>query len=169
MAFSLWLMGLMGVAPSEEDMLRSREEFRNRGHHLTHDFGGQRTGTTRWSDSNWLKRASVGLGYEYLVDREHHGVGLEVLAQSLGPIFRPDRDVNAFFVGGGLAYYPVRPLRLFMQAGPEIGVNGDTLGVGRIGLGYRMMFFRLGMQPFAYVQTSTTGQFSWSIQFRFEY
>lgn len=170
MALTMWLMGLAGVAPSEADFLRYGREFRERGHHLLVDFGGQRTGGTRWSnDPAYIKRASIGLGYAYLVDRPYNGVGLEVLGQSLGSLLNADHDVNAFFIGAGLSYYPVRNVRVFTQAGPEIGLNGDTHGVGRLGLGYRFMFFKMGMQPYAYVQTTTEGQFGWAIQFRFEY
>ena len=169
MSFIMWVLGLFGVAPSEEDFARFEREFRERGHHLTVDFGGQRFGGTRWTDDDFEKVPAVAIGYEYLVDRRYHGVGFEVLVQSLGSIIKPDRDENAFFVGGGLAYYPIRNLRLFTQAGAQIGTNGDTEGVGRVGLGYRFMFFKMGMQPFGYVQTSTEGQFGWAINFRFEY
>jgi hypothetical protein len=169
MAFITWMLMKMGVAPSAEDVLRMAREFRERGHHVTLDFGGQRDGWTRWSDEEWAKLSMVGLGYDYYVDRRYHGVGFEALVQSLGPILRPDKGPNSFFVGGGLAYYPVRPFRLFMQSGAEMHLNGNTDLVARFGAGFRFMFFKVGMQPFFYVQQSTTGRPGWAMAFRFEY
>jgi hypothetical protein len=169
MALVTWMMMKLGLAPSPEDFARMAREFRERGHHVTLDFGKQTTGVTRWTSDDWQSRPCVGLGYEYYVDRRFHGVGFEVLAQSVGPIFKPDRDVNAFFLGGGLAYYPHRSVRLFTQAGAEIGVNGSAQTVGRLGIGYRFLFFKLGMQPFFYVQQTSTNRAGWSLAFRFEY
>jgi len=111
----------------------------------------------------------VGLGYDYYVDRRYHGVGFELLVQSLGPVLRPDNGPNSFFLGGGLAYYPVRPLRLFIQTGTELHLNGNAEVVGRVGMGFRFMFFQLGMQPFFYVQQTSAGQPGWAMAFRFEY
>jgi hypothetical protein len=170
MAFLTWILMKMGVAPSAEDVLRMARDFRERGHHLTIDFGGQRTGWTRWDeDGDWIKQSIVGLGYDYYVDRRYHGVGFEVYGQSLGPILRPDKGPNAFFVGGGLAYYPVRPFRLFMHGGTQLHLNGEVEGVGRLGAGFRFMFFNVGMQPFFYVQQTSSGDHGWAMAFRFEY
>ena len=169
MALVTWLMMKMGLAPSPEDFARMDRGFRLRGHHVTLDFGKQSTGATRSTTENWQSRPSVGLGYEYYVDRRFHAVGFEVLGQSLGPIFRPDRNVNAFFVGGGLAYYPHRSVRVFTQGGAEIGLNGDAVAVGRVGVGYRFMFFKLGMQPFFYLQQNSANRGGWGLAFRFEY
>jgi hypothetical protein len=169
MAFITWILMKLGMAPSPEDFLIMARDFRERGHHLTLDFGGQRVGWTRWSDDNWAKLSMVGLGYDYYVDRRYHGVGFELLVQSLGPVLRPDKGPNSFFLGGGLAYYPVRPLRVFMQAGPELHLNGEAELVGRLGMGFRFMFFKLGMQPFFYVQHNSAGQHGWAMAFRFEY
>lgn len=170
MAFITWILMKMGMAPSPEDFIRMAREFRERGHHLTLDFGSQRYGWTRWDeDGEWTKRFIVGLGYDYYVDRRYHGVGFELLAQSLGPVLRPKTDHNYFFLGGGLAYYPVRPFRLFLQTGTEIGAHGHAEVVGRVGAGFRFMFFKVGMQPFFYVQQSSSGQPGWAMAFRFEY
>jgi hypothetical protein len=171
MALITWILMKMGMAPGPEDFLRMAREFRERGHHLTIDFGGQRDGWTRWGDDEetWIKHAIVGLGYDYYVDRRYHGVGFEALVQSLGPILRPDHGPNAIFVGGGVAYYPVRPFRLFMQAGPQIHFNGEVDVAGRVGAGFRFMFFKLGMQPYFYVQQTTKGQHGFALGFRFEY
>ena len=169
MALTMWLLGLAGVAPTEEDFELYDRAFRERGHHLTLDFGGQRIGGTRWSDPNFEKLPSIGMGYEYLIDRHYHAVGFEALGQSIGSIRKHGRSDNSFFVGGGLSYYPVRNVRLFMQAGPQIPLEGRTVAVGRVGIGYRFMFFKLGMQPFAYAEMRSDGQPGWSIAFRFEY
>lgn len=169
MAFIMWIMMKMGIQPSAEDFRRMDREFRERSHHLTIDFGGTRIGWTRWTDDNWSKQMTVGLGYEYLIDRRFHGVGFEVLTQSIGSVLKKDGDTNAFFVGGGLAYYPVRGVRLFMQGGEQIDVHGDYATVGRVGAGYRFLFFKVGMQPFFFVQQNSKGQPGWAINFRFEY
>jgi len=170
MAFVMWFLGLLGVAPTQEDFVRMDREFRERGHHLVIDFGGQRIGGTRWTDDNFDKLAVIGLGYEYLIDRHYHGVGFEVLGQSLGTLFKNGQTDNYFYIGGGLNYYPIRGVRLFTQGGATISLDGANVeGVGRLGIGYRFQFFQLGMQPYAYVQTTTNGQFGWLIGFRFQY
>lgn len=170
MAFMMWFLGVLGVAPTEADFQRFDRDFRERGHHVTVDFGGQRFGTTRWTDDDFEKRTVIGLGYEYLIDRRYNGVGFEVLTQSIGSILKNGNSDNSFFIGGGIAYYPIRHVRIFTHGGAEIALDGGaTQGVGRLGLGYRFMFFQLGMQPYAYVQTTTRGDFGWSIGFRFEY
>jgi hypothetical protein len=169
MALTAWLLGLAGVHPSADDLARYERQFRERGHHLTVNFGGHRLGGTRWSDPDFVKLPVMGLGYEYLVDRPYNGVGFELLGESIGYPLRDGKADNSFFVGGGLNYYPVRHLRLFMQAGPEIPLEGKTVGVGRMGVGYRFMFFNLGMQPYGYYEMRTDGQPAWGLNFRFEY
>jgi hypothetical protein len=169
MALITWILMKAGVAPSAEDFARMDRAFRERGHHVTLDFGTNTRGWTRWTDDNWLKRATVGLGYDYYIDRRYHGVGFEVIGQSLGKILKPDHEINAFFLGGGLGYYPIRSVRVFTQAGAEIGLNGQTEVVGRAGMGYRFMFFKLAMQPYFYVQETSAKRPGWSFQFRFEY
>lgn len=169
MALTLWLLGLAGVHPSDEDIARYDREFRERGHHVTFEFGGERLGGMRWTDPDWKKRPAMGIGYEYLVDRPYHAIGLQLLGQSLGSVRENGRSDNAFFVGGGLNYYPIRNVRLFMQAGPEAPLEGQTVGVGRMGLGYRFMFFNVGMEPFAYGELRTDGQPVWAMNFRFAY
>jgi hypothetical protein len=169
MAFTMWFLGLLGVAPTELDFQRFDREFRERGHHLTVDFGGQRSGGTRWGDPNWSKRPVIALGYNYMIDRRYNGVAFEVLGQSIGKLLKGGRDDNSFFVGGGLAYFPIRHLRVFLHGGAEIDLSANAQGVGRAGLGYRFMFFNLGMQPYVYFQTTTSGEFGWQLGFRFEY
>lgn len=169
MAFMMWMLGKMGVASTAEDFRRYDRDFRERGHHLTIDFGGTRTGGTRWTDPNYSKATTIGLGYEYLIDRTYNGVGIEFLTQSLGRVIRSGGPENSFFVGGGLAWYPIRHVRTFVQSGAEIDVHGRTLAVGRVGAGYRFMFFKVGMQPYFFLQRRSDGSWGWAINFRFEY
>ena len=169
MAFIAWMLMKMGVEPSPEDFARMDREFRERGHHAVLDFGGARNGTIRWSDDNWSKQIAVGVGYEYLADRRYNGVGLEVLGESRGNILRPGGGPHSFFVGGGLNYYPIRSVRLLAQGGTQIDMHGNTEAVGRAGLGFRFMFFSVSMQPYVYVQQTSTNDAGWAIRFRFEY
>jgi hypothetical protein len=170
MAFITWMLMKMGIAPSVDDYIRMGREFRERGHHMVLDVGGTRVGWTRWNDDdNFRKQPTIGLGYEYLIDRRFHGSGFEILAQSQGRLLRDGDGRNSFFIGGGPHYYPIRNLRLFMQAGAQIDTAGHAVTLGRVGLGYRFMFFKCGMQPYVYVQQDSKGQPGWAMNFRFEY
>jgi hypothetical protein len=168
MAFMIWMLGKFGVAPTMDQVTQWERQFRERGHHMTLDFSGTRFDGTRWTGDHFEKLLTLGLGYEYLVDRKYNGVGFEVLGQTLGSL-RASRSRHEWFLGGGLAYYPVRNLRLFMHAGPTIKSSGDVLATGRLGIGYRIMFFKVGVQPFAYVQTTTSSNTAWTLGARFEY
>lgn len=167
-ALITWMMSKFGVAPTPEDFARYNREFRERGHHLIVDFGGTRHGTFRWIDDDFYKQITVGLGYEYLVDRPYNGVGFEVLGQHIGRVLR-EEEHRTFFIGGGLAYYPIRNLRLFTQAGALIDMHGSTDTVGRAGIGYRIMFFNVGVQPNFYLQQTSSGNAGWQLGARFEY
>lgn len=169
MAFIIWVLGKAGVEATPERFMAWDRSFRERGHHLIIDFGATRFDGTRWTGDNFEKLITIGLGYEYLIDRKYNGVGFEVLGQVLGPVFRPNRQRHEYFVGGGIDYYPISPLRVFMQAGANILDTGHTEALGRVGLGWRIMFFNVGVQPHAYVQANTAGIWSWAIAARFEY
>jgi hypothetical protein len=169
MAFVTWIMMRLGVAPNAEDFTRMDREFRERGHHMILDFGGQRIGSTRWTDDDFRKQPLIGVGYEYYIDRRFNAVGFEALAQSQGRILRDGDGRNSFFVGGGFNYYPFRGLRLLMQAGSSIDTKGDAVAVGRVGIGVRFMFFKVGMQPYFYLQQTSSNQPGWAINFRFQY
>ena len=169
MAFITWIMMKAGLAPNADDFARMEREFRERGHHAVLDFGSHKVGWTRWTDDEWRKLFAVGIGYEYLLDRRVHGVGFEALTQSLGQIVRNTDGRNQFYLGGGVNYYPIRGVRLLTQAGVTIDTKGDTQVQGRVGAGFRFMFFKVGMQPYFYVYQTSANQPGWAINFRFEY
>ena len=55
---------------------------------------------------------------------------------------------------------------------PQAGALFDHRGTstqGRVGVGYRFMFFMVGVMPYIYVQTTDQGRFSWSIGVRLQY
>lgn len=167
MAFIIWALGKMGVEATPQMFADYERAFRERGHHVMLDFGGTRFDGSRWTGDDFQKLPGVGLGYEYLVDRKYNGVGFEVLGQALGPWFRSGR--HDFMVGGGLAYYPISPLRLAMAGGVNIVDTGKTDAFGRVGLGYRIPFFMLAVQPNVYFQSTSSGVFTWQLGARFEY
>lgn len=169
MAFIVWMLSKMGVEATPEQFLAYERAFLERGHHLTVTFAGTRFDGSRWTGDNFEKLITVGLGYEYIVARKYNGVGLEVEAQSLGAILRPNKDRHEFIVSGGLAYYPITHLRIFMHAGPDILDTGKVSALGRVGVGYRIMFFKVGVQPVAYFQANTADVWSWVLGARFEY
>ncbi|MGB0679714.1 MAG: hypothetical protein ACPGUV_08650 [Polyangiales bacterium] len=162
-ALTVWLLDLFGVAPSPETLENYATCFRERGHHIGVDFASTRAGLD--------KLTTLGFGYEYLIDRSFHGVSFEVLGQLLGSPFKGgDKDG---WVGGGLGYYPIRNLKFFMQAGALLQDEedpGPKVQVrGRIGVGYRLMFFAIGAMPFFYAETTSTGLFTWSLGARLQY
>src|SRR5688572_3683479 len=109
MAALVWLLGAMGIAPTPEEVIEMERSFRERGHHFTLDFSGTRFGGTRWTDGgdDFEKLVTLGFGYEYLIDRKYNGVGFEAQGQTLGAVLRPKTSRHEYFVGGGLAYYPI--------------------------------------------------------------
>lgn len=158
MALTIWIMGQVGVAPTPEDIREYNIAFQERGHHGFVDFGSTR--------GDLAKRITIGLGYEYYIDRRFHGVSFEVLGQMLGPkLFKGPRD---WWLGGGIAYWPIRPLKIFAAAGP-FWTQGERLLRGRLGVGYRFLFFMVGIMPFVYVETTNNGLFTWSIGVRIQY
>ena len=158
MALMLALLNAAGVAPTPAELESYKLKFRQRGHHVHMDFG-----TTRPKDGG--KAFTWGLGYEYYVDRKFNGVSVEVLGQKLGKVFKGPQD---WWVGGGLGWWPVRDLKIFVQAGALF----DDLGratQARVGVGYRLMFFMIAAMPYVYVQTTDDGRFSWSLGARIQY
>ncbi len=157
MALIIWIMGQAGAAPTPADLRRMQIEFAERGHHIALDFG-----TTRGDPKNAL---TVGLGYEYLNIRPFHSVSFEVLGQKLGDLFKGPQD---WFLGAGLGYYPVIPVKIFMMAGPQ-WFGDDIVAQGRVGVGYNFPFFVIRVMPFTYFQTTSNNVFSWSLGVRLQY
>lgn len=156
MAAMIALMNAAGVAPTPEDLQNYQLQFRERGHHVHLDFGSTR------GDG---KQTTIGFGYEYLIDRQFNGVSVEILGQKLGDLFKGDQD---WWVGAGIAWWPVRPVKVFLQAGALFDDLG-TATQGRVGVGYKFPFFMLAVMPFVYVQTTDDGRFSWSLGVRIQY
>ena len=166
-AFLVWILGKAGIQATPEMFAAYERAFRERGHHVMLDFGGTRFDGSRWTGDHFEKAPTVGLGYEYLVVRKYHGVGLEVLGQVLGPWFKSSR--HEYMMGGGLAYYPIAQLRLAMASGVNVVDDGKTDAFGRVGIGFRIPFFALAVQPNVYFQSTSSGVFTWQLGARFEY
>ena len=123
-ALMVALLNATGVAPTPEQLQRYQLNYRERMHHVHMDFGSTRVGG--WGNKN----ITVGLGYEYHIDRQFNGVSVEVLGQKLGRLlFKGDQD---WWVGGGIGWWPIRSVKVFMQAG-ALFEDGDTLAQGRGG------------------------------------
>ena len=158
MALIALMLQQFGIEASEEDFQRYEQEFRDRGHHVSVDFHSTR--------GEGEKRFTPGVSYEYLVDREHHGYSFEVEGQMLGKLLEThDKD---WFLGAGAGYYPIRPVKLFAMGGSQ-WTDGDAAPAGRVGIGYRFMFFNVGVMPNAYYQATTEGQHTWAIGARLQY
>ena len=157
LALVILLLDAAGVAPPPAKLLQMEDDYRQRGHHVFLDFG-----TTRQGSPTGL---TIGLGYEYYVDRRFNGVSFEVYGQKVGDMFS---GPQSWWVGGGLGYHPVRPLKVFMHAG-ALFEDGRTSTTGRVGLGYALQFFVINVMPYAYVQTTDDGVFSWSFAARIMY
>ena len=160
------LMGLMivllnaaGVAPTPAQLQDYRLKYYERGHHVHMDFG-----TTR-SKAPGATGLTIGLGYEYYVDRRFNAVSFEVLGQKIGDLFKGPQD---WWVGGGIAWWPIRELKVFTQAGALFDDVGTAVQA-RVGVGYRINFFMTAVMPFIYVQGTDDGRFSWSLGARVQY
>jgi hypothetical protein len=168
MAGLIALLNAMGVAPTPQDLQNMQLKYRERGHHGFLDFGSTRTPNAPEGEPR--KELTVGFGYEYYVDRQFHGVSFEAYGQKLGDMFKGPQD---WWVGGGLGYHPIRPLKVFMHAGALFDEDEDgdkrTAAVGRVGVGFQLPFFAINVMPYAYVQTTDDGRFSWYLAARLEY
>ena len=156
-AIVIVLLDAVGVAPTPEQLQEMQFHYRERRHHAFLDFG-----STRGGSADGL---TIGFGYVYYVDRRYNGVSFEVLGQKIGDMFDSPK---AWWVGGGLGYYPTRSLKFFMQAG-ALFEDKHTSVQGRVGFGYRLPFFHITAMPFVYAQTTDEGDFSWSIAARLSY
>lgn len=90
---------------------------------------------------------------------------MEVLGQKLGDLFK---GPQAWWVGGGIGWWPSRELKVFMQVGALFDSRG-TAAQARVGVGYRLALFMIAAMPFVYVQTTDDGRFSGSLGIRVQY
>lgn len=160
------LMGLMivllnaaGVAPSPAKLQGYKLQYWERGHHVHMDFGTTRTKKPGASG------LTIGLGYEYYIDRRFNGVSVEVLGQKIGDLLSNNPD---WWVGAGIAWWPIREVKVFTQAGALFDDTGRATQA-RVGVGYRINFFMLAVMPYIYVQGTDDGRFSWSLGARIQY
>lgn len=159
MGLMIVLLNAMGVAPTPAELQSYKLKYWERNHHVHMDFGTTKTGAPGASG------LTIGLGYEYYVDRRFNGVSFEVLGQKIGKAFSRGQD---WWVGGGIAWWPVREVKVFAQAGALFDDEGRATQA-RVGVGYRLNFFMLGVMPYIYVQTTDDGRFSWSLAARIQY
>lgn len=161
------LMNAAGVAPTPQQLQDYELQYRERMHHVHMDFGSTRRGIGS-------KNTTIGLGYEYHIDRQFNGVSVEVLGQKLGRLFfKGEQD---WFAGGGIGWWPTRQLKVFMQAGSLFDAGGST-AQGRIGIGYNLRLFMIAIMPYLYVQTTSGPRtedtplrgLTWSIGARVQY
>jgi len=154
---TVWLLGLAGVEPSDEQLHRLTTEHQQRGHHAFFEFGGL-GGTLR-------QAPGLALGWEYIADRPFHGVGVETMVTLYGnPFIRKER----WWLSGGVSYWPTRDLAVILQAGPLINRNGTEL-YARGGLAYRTHFFHLTVRFFVTGGQTTEGDILWTAGGRIEY
>lgn len=163
MAGLLTLLNAMGASPTPQKMENYKLHYQERMHHVHMDFSGTRSN----SDSGKrIKTTTIGLGYEYHIDRQFNGVSFEVLGQKLGQMF--GKGPQDWWVGGGIGWWPIRHVKVFMQAGALFDDLG-TSTTGRVGVGYNLSFFMLAVMPYVYVQTTDNAQFTWNIGARIQY
>jgi hypothetical protein len=167
-ALIVMLMNAAGVAPTPAQMQKYQLDYRERMHHVHIDFSSTRTGIKQ-------KSITIGLGYEYHIDRQFNGVSLEVLGQKIGKL--RFQDTQGWWVGGGIGWWPIRTVKVFMQAGALF----DDLGVatqGRVGVGYNLRLFMIAVMPYVYFQTTDGARsadatplrgFTWAIGARIQY
>lgn len=161
------LMNAAGVAPTPAQLQRYELDYRERMHHVHIDFSSTRTGIGK-------KNITIGLGYEYHIDRQFNGVSVEILGQKLGRLLF--QGPQNWWVGGGIGWWPVRKVKVFMQ----VGALFDDLGTatqGRVGVGYNLRLFMIAIMPYVYFQTTDGSRnsdsplrgFTWAIGARIQY
>ena len=161
------LMSATGVAPTPQQLQDYELAYRERMHHVHIDFGSTRTDVGE-------KSITVGIGYEYHIDRMFNGVSIEVLGQKLGRLFF--QGTQDWWIGGGIGWWPIRQLKVFLQAGALFD-EGGTVAQGRVGVGYNLRLFMIAIMPFVYFQTTDGSRgdetplrgFTWSIGARIQY
>jgi hypothetical protein len=167
-ALIVMIMNASGVAPTPAQMQKYELDYRERMHHVHIDFSSTRT-------TPGSKNITIGVGYEYHIDRQFNGVSVEVLGQKLGALlFQGPQD---WWVGGGIGWWPIRHVKVFMQAGALFDDLG-TAAQGRVGVGYNLRMFMIAIMPYVYFQTTDgarapdatpTRGFTWAIGARIQY
>ena len=162
------LLNASGAGPTPAQLKQYKLDYRERMHHVHMDFSGTRTAFRQ-------KNITVGLGYEYHVDRQFNGVSVEILGQKIGRLlFQGPQD---WWVGAGIGWWPVRQVKVFVQAGALFDDLG-TAAQGRVGIGYNLRLFMLAVMPYVYFQTTDGARsldatplrgFSWAIGARIQY
>lgn len=166
-ALIITLLNAAGVAPTPQELQKFELDYHERMHHVHIDFSSTRTGVGN-------KNITIGLGYEYHIDRQFNGVSFEVLGQKLGRLLF--RGPQYWWVGGGVAWWPIRTVKVFMQAGALFDDLG-TATQGRVGVGYNLRMFMIAIMPYAYFQTTDGSRgsdaplrgFTWAIGARIQY
>jgi len=159
MAGLLTLLNAMGASPTPQKLENYQLGYRERMHHVHMDFASTRT-------APGVKNITIGLGYEYHIDRQFNGVSFEVLGQKVGKLLFQGEE--GWWVGGGIGWWPIRHVKVFMQAGALFDGLGTAVQ-GRVGVGYNLSFFMLAVMPYIYVQTTDDARLSWSIGARVQY
>ena len=166
-ALIVMLMNAAGVAPTPAQMQKYQLDYRERMHHVHMDFSSTRTAFKQ-------KNITVGLGYEYHVDRQFNGISVEVLGQKLGGLLF--QGPQNWWVGGGIGWWPTREVKVFMQAGALFD-EGGVATQGRVGVGYNLRLFMIAIMPYVYVQTTDRPRsddaplrgFTWAVGARIQY
>lgn len=143
-ALMAMLLNASGAAPNPQALQKYELDYRERMHHVHMDFSGTRSAFRQ-------KNITIGLGYEYHVDRQFNGVSVEVLGQKIGRLlFKGPQD---WWVGAGVGWWPIRHVKIFLQAGALFDEIG-TAAMGRVGVGYNLRIFMIAVMPYFYVQTT---------------
>jgi len=166
-ALIVTLMNAAGVAPTPAQLQKYQLDSHERMHHVHIDFSGTRNAFRQ-------KNITVGLGYEYHIDRQFNGVSFEVLGQKLGRLLF--QGPQNWWVGGGIGWWPIRTVKVFMQAGALFDEAGHATQ-GRVGVGYNLRLFMIGIMPYVYVQTTDRPReanaqlrgFTWCVGARIQY
>lgn len=166
-ALIVTLMNAAGVAPTPAQLHKYELDYHERMHHVHMDFSSTRIGVGQ-------KNITIGLGYEYHIDRQFNGVSFEVLGQKIGRLLF--QGPQNWWAGAGVAWWPIRHVKVFMQAGALFDDVG-TVAQGRVGVGYNLRLFMIAVMPYVYFQTTAGSDgpdtplrgFTWAIGARIQY
>jgi hypothetical protein len=166
-ALIVMLLNASGAAPTPAQLQKYELDYNERMHHVHMDFSSTRTALRQ-------KNITIGLGYEYHIDRQFNGVSLEVLGQKIGRLLF--KGPQFWWVGGGIGWWPIRHVKVFMQAGALFDDVG-TAALGRVGVGYNLRLFMIAIMPYVYFQTTDGSRgsdapfrgFTWAIGARIQY